>query len=167
MTSLTKQCYVLFEIHFSGSLIEANRSNRHSKDLRSHSRAIMALDHSRLGLENKFWENKSGRIFLRLTGLLYKFLPANLGILYFADWTGLDWTCKTRTSKTQTSKTRTSKTRTSKTRTCKTRTSKTRTCKTRTSKTRTGKTRTSKTRTGKTRTGKTRTCKTQKKCWLY
>ena len=25
--------------------------------------AIMALDHSRLGLENKFLENKSGRIF--------------------------------------------------------------------------------------------------------
>ena len=34
-----------------------------SKHLRSHSRAIMALDHSRLGLENKFLENKSGRIF--------------------------------------------------------------------------------------------------------
>ena len=27
MTSLTKQCYVLFEIHFSGSLI--NKSNKH------------------------------------------------------------------------------------------------------------------------------------------
>ena len=34
-----------------------------SNHLRSHSRAIMALDHSRLGLENKFLENKSGRIF--------------------------------------------------------------------------------------------------------
>ena len=67
-------------------------------------------DHSRLGLENKFWENKSGRIFLRLTGLLYRFLPANLGILYFVDWTGLDWTSKTRTSKTRTGKTRTCKT---------------------------------------------------------
>ena len=44
------------------------------------SRAIMALDHSRLGLENKFLENKSGRIFLRSTGLLYKFLPTNLGV---------------------------------------------------------------------------------------
>ena len=77
-------------------------------------------DHSRLGLENKFWENKSGRIFLRLTGLLYRFLPANLGILYFVDWTGLDWTSKTRTSKTRTGKTRASKTRTGKTRTCKT-----------------------------------------------
>ena len=29
----------------------------------SHSKAIMALDHSRLGLENKFFENKSGRFF--------------------------------------------------------------------------------------------------------
>ena len=34
-----------------------------SNHLRSHLRAIMALDHSRLGLENKFLENKSGRIF--------------------------------------------------------------------------------------------------------
>ena len=31
--------------------------------LRSHLRAIMALDHSRLSVENKFLENKSGRIF--------------------------------------------------------------------------------------------------------
>ena len=37
-------------------------------------------DHSRLGLENKFLENKSGRIFLPSTGLLYKFLPINLGV---------------------------------------------------------------------------------------
>ena len=37
-------------------------------------------DHSRLGLENKFLENKSRRIFLRSTGLLYKFLPTNLGV---------------------------------------------------------------------------------------
>ena len=37
---------------------------KNSNHLRSHSRAIMALDHSRLGLENKFLENKSGRIFL-------------------------------------------------------------------------------------------------------
>ena len=29
----------------------------------AHLRAIMALDHSRLGVENKFLENKSGRIF--------------------------------------------------------------------------------------------------------
>ena len=31
--------------------------------LRSHLRAIMTLDHSRLSVENKFLENKSGRIF--------------------------------------------------------------------------------------------------------
>ena len=37
-------------------------------------------DHSRLGLENKFLENKSRRIFLRSTSLLYKFLPTNLGV---------------------------------------------------------------------------------------
>ena len=36
---------------------------KNSNHLQSHSRAIMALDHSRLGLENKFLENKSGRIF--------------------------------------------------------------------------------------------------------
>ena len=40
----------------------------------------MALDHSRLGLENKFLDNKSGRIFLCSTGLLYKFLPTNLRV---------------------------------------------------------------------------------------
>ena len=51
-----------------------------SKHLLSHSRATMALDHSRLGLENKFLENKSGRIFLRSTSLLYKFLPTNLRV---------------------------------------------------------------------------------------
>ena len=37
-------------------------------------------DRSRLGLENKFLENKSRRIFLRSTGLLCKFLPINLGV---------------------------------------------------------------------------------------
>ena len=31
--------------------------------LRSHLRTLMALDHSRLGLENKFLEKKSGQIF--------------------------------------------------------------------------------------------------------
>ena len=36
---------------------------KNSKHLLSHSSAIMALDHSRLGLENKFLENKSGRPF--------------------------------------------------------------------------------------------------------
>ena len=34
-----------------------------SNHIRSHLRDIMALDHSRLGLENEFLENKSGRIF--------------------------------------------------------------------------------------------------------
>ena len=38
------------------------------------------VDHSRSGLENKFLENKSGRIFLRSAGLLYKFLQTNLGV---------------------------------------------------------------------------------------
>ena len=37
-------------------------------------------DHSRLGLENKFLENKSRQMLLRSTGLLYKFLPTNLGV---------------------------------------------------------------------------------------
>ena len=36
---------------------------KNRKHLRSHSRDIMALDSSRLGLENKLLENKSGRIF--------------------------------------------------------------------------------------------------------
>ena len=41
----------------------------------------MALDHSRLGLENKFLENKSGRIFCvrQVYNLLYKILPTSLG----------------------------------------------------------------------------------------
>ena len=60
---------------------------KNRKHLLSHSVAVVALDHSRLGLENKFLENKSGRIFLRSTGLLYKFLPTNLrvqtNLLYF------------------------------------------------------------------------------------
>ena len=47
-----------------------NRNN-----LRSYIRDIMALDHSRLGQENKFLENKSGRIFC--VGQVY--LPTNLG----------------------------------------------------------------------------------------
>ena len=47
---------------------------KNSNHLRSHLRAIMALDHSRLGLKNK-----SGRIFLRSTSLLYKILPTSLG----------------------------------------------------------------------------------------
>ena len=38
-------------------------------------------DLSRLGLENKFLENKSGLIFLRSRGLLYKFLQQIWGCL--------------------------------------------------------------------------------------
>ena len=59
---------------------------KNSKHLRSHwsnllwSRAILALDHRRLGLENKFLENNQAAFFLRSTGLLYKFLPTNLGV---------------------------------------------------------------------------------------
>ena len=37
----------------------------------------MALDHSRLGLEKKFLENKSGQIFLPSTGLLYAPINVN------------------------------------------------------------------------------------------
>ena len=36
---------------------------KNSNHLRSHLRVIMALDHSRLDLENEFLENKSGLIF--------------------------------------------------------------------------------------------------------
>ena len=51
---------------------------KNSNHLRSHLRAKMALDHSRLGLENQFLENKSDRIsFLRSTSLLNKILPTN------------------------------------------------------------------------------------------
>ena len=52
---------------------------KNSNDFWSHLRDIMALDHSSLGLGSKFLENKSGRIFLRLTSLLYKNVPTNLG----------------------------------------------------------------------------------------
>ena len=54
-------------------------TQKNSNDLWPHLRDIMALDHSTLGLKNKFLEKKSGRIFLRLTSLLYKILPTNLG----------------------------------------------------------------------------------------
>ena len=51
-----------------------------SNHFRSHLRAIMALDHSRLSLENEFLENKSGLIFcVRQWSLLNKILPTNLG----------------------------------------------------------------------------------------
>ena len=62
--------------HRIDSLICTPKNSNH---LRSHLRAIVALDHSRLGLENKFLENKSGRILLRSTSFLYRILLTNLG----------------------------------------------------------------------------------------
>ena len=50
-------------------LIALSVHPKNSNHLRSHLRAIMTLDHCRLGLENK-----SGRIFLRSTSSLYKIL---------------------------------------------------------------------------------------------
>ena len=52
---------------------------KNSNYLRSHWRAIMAHDHNRLGMEKKFFANKSGGIFMRSTSLLYKILPRNRG----------------------------------------------------------------------------------------
>ena len=53
---------------------------KNSNNLRSHSRAIMALHHSRLDLQDKFLENKSGRIFcVSVTSLRHKILPTHLG----------------------------------------------------------------------------------------
>ena len=52
---------------------------KNSNHIRSHPRAIMALDHSRLGPKNKFLKNKSGQVRC-LTSLLYKILPTNLGV---------------------------------------------------------------------------------------
>ena len=48
-----------FYIEFIALYVHPKNSN----PLRSHLRAMMALDHGRLGLENKFLENKSSRIF--------------------------------------------------------------------------------------------------------
>ena len=50
-------------IKSSIELIALYAHTKNSNNLQSHLRDIMALDHSRLGLENKFLENKSGRIF--------------------------------------------------------------------------------------------------------
>ena len=50
-----KNCYI--------ELIAVYIHPKNSNHLRSHLRTIMALDHSRLGLENEFLENKSGWIF--------------------------------------------------------------------------------------------------------
>ena len=70
-----------FKVKHCIDLIALYVQQKNSKHLRSHSRAIMALDHRNLGLENKLLESKSGSIFLRsATGLLYKFLPTNLGV---------------------------------------------------------------------------------------
>ena len=50
-------------------------TQKNSNNLRSHLRDIMALDHSRLGPENKFLENNSGRFFC----VRQVYLPTNLG----------------------------------------------------------------------------------------
>ena len=50
---------------------------KNSNHIRSHLGAIMALDHRRLCLENKFLENKLRRFF-ELASLLYKILATNL-----------------------------------------------------------------------------------------
>ena len=47
--------------------------------LRSHLRAVMALDHSCLGLENESLENNIRPNFLRSTSLINKILPTTLG----------------------------------------------------------------------------------------
>ena len=60
-------------LHRVNSLICTHTKN--CNHLRSHWRDIMALDYSRLGLENKFLENKSGRIFC----VRQVYLPTNLG----------------------------------------------------------------------------------------
>ena len=49
--------------HLTSSWLICTPKKWQSSPIRSHSRAITVLDHSRLGLENKFLENKSGRIF--------------------------------------------------------------------------------------------------------
>ena len=60
-------------LHRVDSLICTHTKN--SSHLRSHWRDIMVLDYSRLGPENKFLENKSGRIFC----VRQVYLPTNLG----------------------------------------------------------------------------------------
>ena len=62
-------------LHRVDSLIYTPKNSNH---LRSHSKAIMALDYSRLiRPSNKFLENKSGRIFC--VRQVYQFLLINLG----------------------------------------------------------------------------------------
>ena len=53
----------------------ASCTHKNSNHLRSHLRDIMALGYGSLGLENKFLENKSGRIFC----VWQVYLPTNLG----------------------------------------------------------------------------------------
>ena len=61
--------------------------NSAGNQLRSRLRAILALDHSRLGVENKFLENKSGRIFafdkFTLQNLANKSGRVQTNLLYF------------------------------------------------------------------------------------
>ena len=52
---------------------------KNSNHLRSHLRAIMALDHSRLDLVNEFLGKQSRPNFLLLTSLFNKILSTNLG----------------------------------------------------------------------------------------
>ena len=52
---------------------------KNSNHLRSHLRAMMALDHRRLGLKNKFLENKIRPIFLpSISSITKNILPTNL-----------------------------------------------------------------------------------------
>ena len=53
---------------------------QNSNHLRSHSRAITPLDHSRLGLGNKFSGKQIRPNFLRSTSLLTKSCQQNLGV---------------------------------------------------------------------------------------
>ena len=53
---------------------------KNSKHLRSHSRAIMALDHSRIRPRKQILGKQIRPNFLSSTGLLYKFLPTNLRV---------------------------------------------------------------------------------------
>ena len=55
--------YCTTNVLMDGVKNENKNKTKHSNHLRSHSKAVMVLDHSGLYLENKFLENKSGRIF--------------------------------------------------------------------------------------------------------
>ena len=79
MWPLRERLWVILEWNKSYiELITLYEHPKNSNHLRSHLRAIMALDHSRLGLENWFLENKSGWVFC-VWQVLYKILPTNLG----------------------------------------------------------------------------------------